>query len=47
MQTEKSPLLTPPVAEKHPQSLITHGDERIDNYFWLRDSQNPQTIAYL
>lgn len=47
MQTEKSPLLTPPVAEKHPHSLITHKDERIDNYFWLRDRQNPQTIAYL
>jgi oligopeptidase B len=47
MQTERFPLLTPPVAEKHPKSLITHGDERIDNYFWLRDSQNPQTIAYL
>ncbi|MGC1395438.1 MAG: S9 family peptidase [Coleofasciculaceae cyanobacterium] len=47
MQTEKFPLLTPPVAEKHPQSLITHKDERIDNYFWLRDRQNPQTIAYL
>lgn len=47
MQTEKSPLLTPPVAEKHPQSLITHKDERIDNYFWLRERQNPKTIAYL
>jgi oligopeptidase B len=47
MQIEKPPLLIPPVAEKYPQSLITHRDERIDNYFWLRDSKNPQVIAYL
>jgi len=38
----------PPVAEKHPQVLILHGDERVDNYFWLRDQHsNPQVIAYL
>jgi oligopeptidase B len=47
MQTEKPPLLTPPIADKQPQSLITHEDERIDNYFWMRDSKNPQVITYL
>jgi oligopeptidase B len=39
--------LTPPVAEKHPQVLVVHGDERIDDYFWMRDSNDPNVIAYL
>ena len=39
--------LTPPVAEKHPQVLVLHGDERIDDYFWMRDSNDPNVIAYL
>lgn len=47
MQIEKPSLLTPPIAEKQPYSLISHGDQRIDNYFWMRDSKNPQVIAYL
>jgi len=39
--------VTPPVAEKRPQVLELHGDKRIDNYFWMRDHQDPKTIAYL
>ncbi|PMB18134.1 S9 family peptidase [Fischerella thermalis] len=39
--------ITPPVAEKRPQVLELHGDKRIDNYFWMRDHQDPKTIAYL
>ncbi len=27
--------------------MTVHGDTRIDNYFWLRDRQDPDTIAYL
>ncbi len=26
----------PPVAEKQPKELETHGDKRTDNYFWMR-----------
>lgn len=37
----------PPVAEKHPDVSVLHGDERIDNYFWMRDRDNPKVIAYL
>ncbi|BAY32096.1 oligopeptidase B [Nostoc carneum NIES-2107] len=40
-------LTKPPVADKHPEVLELHGDRRIDNYFWLRDVDNPQVIAYL
>lgn len=36
-----------PVAEKHPYVSVLHGDERIDNYFWMRDRDNPKVIAYL
>ena len=37
----------PPVADKHPYVHSLHGDQRLDNYFWLRDRQNPAVIAYL
>lgn len=39
--------MLPPVAEKHPHVHSLHNDERIDNYFWLRDRTNPDVIAYL
>ncbi|WP_414541379.1 S9 family peptidase [Nostoc sp. CCY0012] len=37
----------PPVAEQQPYVLELHGDRRIDKYFWMRDLENPQVIAYL
>jgi oligopeptidase B len=37
----------PPVAKKVPQTLTLHGDERVDEYGWLRDKKSPETIAYL
>jgi oligopeptidase B len=39
--------LTPPTASKKPHVLELHGDRRIDNYFWMREIDNPETIAYL
>ena len=36
-----------PIAAKHPQELVTHGDKRIDNYYWLRQQDNSQVIDYL
>lgn len=38
---------SPPVAEKHPQTLILHEDVRVDNYFWMRERSDPKVIAYL
>jgi len=38
---------TPPVAKKVPQTLTLHGEERIDEYGWIRDKKSPETIAYL
>ena len=38
---------TPPTAIKDPQELVTHGDKRIDNYYWLRQQEDPKVIDYL
>jgi oligopeptidase B len=40
-------VATPPVANKIPKTTQIHGDTRVDNYFWLREKQNPEVIAYL
>jgi oligopeptidase B len=40
-------LAAPPVAKKVPQTFTLHGDQRVDEYGWLRDKKNPETIAYL
>ncbi|ADW74483.1 Oligopeptidase B [Rahnella aceris] len=42
-------MMTPPKAEKRPQTLSVHGDDRVDNYYWLRDDDraDPQVLAYL
>ncbi|HSF53637.1 MAG TPA: S9 family peptidase [Algoriphagus sp.] len=36
-----------PIAPKKVQLLETHGHERIDNYYWMNDRENPKVIAYL
>ncbi len=38
---------TPPVAKRVPREITQHGETRTDQYFWLRDRDNPETIAYL
>jgi len=37
----------PPVARVVPQRLEAHGDVRIDPYYWLKERENPEVIAYL
>jgi oligopeptidase B len=39
--------LEAPVAPRIPRVDIVHGDQRLDDYFWLRDRQNPEVAAYL
>lgn len=36
-----------PVAEQIPHETVIHGETRVDNYFWLRESENPKVIGYL
>ncbi|MDX6316976.1 MAG: oligopeptidase, partial [Nocardioidaceae bacterium] len=38
---------TPPVASRVPTERTHHGDTVIDDYEWLRDAENPETLAYL
>ena len=42
-------MLKPPYPQKKRKSLVTHNDERIDWYFWLRDDQrkNKDVLNYL
>ncbi|MDW8438291.1 MAG: S9 family peptidase [Chloroherpetonaceae bacterium] len=37
----------PPVAKVIPKITELHGDRLVDNYAWLREKDNPETIAYL
>nr|CAI78819.1 hypothetical protein [uncultured Latescibacterota bacterium] len=37
----------PPVAKRVPKVDITHGDRRVDDYFWMREKTNPEVAAYL
>ena len=39
--------IQPPVAEKIPHEITTHGHTRIDNYYWLREREDPEVIRYL
>src|SRR5271154_34549 len=39
--------IQPPLAPKEAKRLAIHGDERVDDYYWMRDRTNPATIRYL
>jgi len=37
----------PPLAKRVPHQLVCHGHVRIDEYYWLKDRDNPEVLAYL
>jgi oligopeptidase B len=37
----------PPVAKKVPKVDVVHDDRRQDDYFWLRQKDDPEVLAYL
>lgn len=39
--------MTPPVAKRVPKTFEKFGDKRVDDYFWLREKENPDVIAHL
>jgi len=41
------PTPQPPVAPRRRQRLVAHGHERFDDWYWLKDRHDPQTLAYL
>jgi len=36
-----------PVAAKKAKELTIHGHTRVDNYYWLKERENPEVISYL
>jgi oligopeptidase B len=36
-----------PTAPKRPHNLTRHGVTRIDDYYWMRDRNDPETLKYL
>ena len=36
-----------PVAPQRPTTLTAHGDDRVDEWYWLREKDNPEVIAHL
>ena len=47
LATSAAESLSPPVAAKKPKAMTRFGDRRVDDYFWLREKDNPEVIAYL
>jgi oligopeptidase B len=39
--------LMPPAAKAVPKKMTVLDDTRVDNYFWLRDRNDPDTVKYL
>ena len=44
---KQSDFPAPPVAEVMPDTFTNFGQQRIDDYFWLKDKNNPKVIDYL
>ncbi|HWF22194.1 MAG TPA: S9 family peptidase [Acidimicrobiales bacterium] len=42
-----TPPIAPPQAQRRPVELEAHGDVRIDDWYWLRDKDDPQVIDHL
>ena len=39
--------MTTLIAKKTPVELTAHDHVRVDDYYWLRERENPEVIAYL
>lgn len=39
--------ITEPIAAKKPHQLTMHNDVRTDDYYWMKDRENPEVIEYL
>jgi oligopeptidase B len=46
-RAQETRLAEPPVARAIPRTTTIHGDVRTDEYFWLRDREDPEVLAYL
>ena len=41
------PIARPPVARKIPKIDVVHGNVRQDDYYWMREKDDPEVVAYL
>src|SRR5579862_5818504 len=39
--------LNPPIAARRPVTLSAHGDDRVDDWFWLRERDSAEVLDYL
>ena len=44
---KQSDFPTPPVAEVQPKTFVEFDQQRVDNYYWMRDKTDPKVIDYL
>ncbi len=42
-----NPMASPPAAPRRPHVISAHGDDREDPWFWLREREDPEVLAYL
>jgi oligopeptidase B len=42
-----TPLTRPPVAPRRPHAVTAHDDTRQDPWYWMRDREDPEVLAYL
>ncbi|MFC1679918.1 oligopeptidase B, partial [Elusimicrobiota bacterium] len=49
MSARQSPARRPrlPIAARKPRTLVNHGDERVDHYYWLKKRGSPAVLSYL
>jgi len=47
LTTWAQPAPQPPQAPRDARDVSVHGDTRIDDYFWLRNRQDPRVLAHL
>jgi oligopeptidase B len=45
--SQRKTEMTAPIAKKINKELTSHGHTRIDPYYWLKERENPEVIAYL
>jgi oligopeptidase B len=46
-QAATAQQVVPPIAAKRPHEMIMHGDKRVDEFYWMRERENPEVIDWL
>ena len=47
VRQQQSDFTAPPQAHMRPETFSKFGDKRVDNYYWLKDKNNPEVLDYL